>query len=98
MEKYGQPALMTEHLRQLLVDPFNQYCVDCNKQESTHANISYGTFICGACAELHGQQFGMDKSYVKNIFEDLWDTYQMQVVTLAGNKAFWDFLKEYGSQ
>jgi Putative GTPase activating protein for Arf len=44
---------MTEYLQSLLADPYNKFCVDCMKQESTHANITYGTFICGGCATVH---------------------------------------------
>lgn len=89
---------MTQYLQSLLADPFNKFCVDCTKNESTHANISHGTFVCLACANLHQTQLGMDKTYIKPIFEDLWDQYQMQVVTLGGNKLFWEFMKEYRSE
>lgn len=37
----------------------------------------------------------MDKSYVKPVRGDLWDRYQLKVVQLGGNKALWDFLKQY---
>jgi hypothetical protein len=40
----------------------------------------------------------MDKSYVKPCFTDMWDSYQLKVATLAGNKAFWEFMKEYQSE
>ena len=92
-----QPEAMTKYLKSLLEDPFNKFCVDCTERESTYANITYGTFICLNCANLHlVDPLGMDKSYVKSIFEDLWDSYQINVVTIGGgNKPFWDYLKEY---
>ena len=40
----------------------------------------------------------MDKSYVKSIFGDLWDQYQLKIVTIGGNQQFWDFMKEYQSE
>ena len=89
---------MTAFLTDLLMNPFNRYCVDCTKSESTHANISYGTFICAACAGQHSDILGMSSSYVKPIFEELWDTYQLKCVALGGNQRFWDFMKEYKSE
>ena len=37
----------------------------------------------------------MDRSYVKPIKGDLWDSYQLRVIQMAGNKRLWDFLKQY---
>ena len=99
METYAQPPPMKAFLQGLLADPFNTYCVDCTKNLSTHANITYGTFICVNCANIHSVQFGQDKSYVKPIFEDLWDSYQMKLIAISGgNKVFYDFMKEYKSE
>ncbi|TNV74259.1 hypothetical protein FGO68_gene6916 [Halteria grandinella] len=90
---------MTQLLKDLLADPFNTYCVDCTKNISSHANISHGTFICLDCANVHRIELGMDKTYIKPIFEDLWDTYQLQVITFTGgNKQFWDFMKDYKTE
>ena len=46
MESYSQPESMTALLTSKLENPFNKFCVDCTKNESTQANISFGTFIC----------------------------------------------------
>jgi hypothetical protein len=27
-------------------DQFNAFCIDCQKNRSTHANITFGVFIC----------------------------------------------------
>ena len=76
MESYPQPESMKLYLSELLVkDPYNKYCVDCTKNESTHANISHGTFVCLNCANILMNEFGMEKCYIKGIFNDLWDTY-----------------------
>ena len=37
----------------------------------------------------------MDKSYVKSIFGELWDPYQLMIMNTGGNLMFWNFLKEY---
>jgi hypothetical protein len=40
----------------------------------------------------------MDRSYVKDIFEEVWDQYQIKSVSLGGNRKFWDFMKQYKSE
>ncbi len=37
----------------------------------------------------------MDKSYVKSVFHDLWDDYQLKVATQFGNNKFWTYMKDY---
>lgn len=99
MEKFAQPEGMRKLLEDLLLkDTYNKFCVDCNLKESTHANITYGTFICETCYFLHVGQIGMYKSYVKSIYNDLWDEYQLKTVTFGGNKIFWDFMRQYNSE
>ena len=45
------PEEVTSYLKKIVdSDPYNKFCVDCFKGESTHANITYGTFICKDCA------------------------------------------------
>jgi len=85
-------VLLTELLQR---DTYNKFCIDCNRNESSHANITFGTFICGDCAKIHIQNIGMDKHYVKPIFGDTWDSYQLKMVQIGGNKKLWDFLKQY---
>jgi hypothetical protein len=47
----SQPEELTALLQDLLgKDTYNKFCIDCNRNESTHASITYGTFICGDCA------------------------------------------------
>jgi ADP-ribosylation factor GTPase-activating protein 1 len=85
-------VLLTELLQR---DTYNKFCIDCNRNESSHANITFGTFICGDCAKIHIQNIGMEKHYVKPIFGDTWDSYQLKMVQIGGNKKLWDFLKQY---
>lgn len=90
-----QPPQVTKFLQELIQqDTYNKFCIDCNRLESTHANITYGTFVCQECANLH-YMFGMDKSYIKPLFGEPWDNYQLKIVQLGGNKRLWDFLKQY---
>lgn len=77
---------------------FNAYCIDCYQRQSTHANITHGTFICEPCAQVHLMYFGMHKHYIKEIFTELWDPHQLNVVQRFGNKAFYDHLQKIGLQ
>lgn len=91
-----QPAALTSLLQELLQkDTYNKFCIDCNRNESTHASVTFGVFICEDCATQHIQILGMDRSYVKPVFGDLWDAYATRVIQLGGNKKLWDFLKLY---
>ena len=91
-----QPASVNALLTDLLQrDTYNKFCIDCNRNESTHANITYGTFICGDCAKVHIQNIGTDKHYIKTIFGDAWDQYQIKIIQIGGNKRLWDFFKQY---
>lgn len=44
---------------------------------------------------LHKQLLGMDQSYVKSVFGELWDPYQLTIMNIGGNLLFWNFMKEY---
>merc|ERR1740139_152791 len=86
---------MTQMLKQIVEgNKFNIFCVDCQKNKSTHANITYGTFICHDCAKQHWGIFTMNQHYIKPINE-MWDSHQLKVATFGGNKHLFDFLKQY---
>ena len=71
---------------------FNAYCIDCYQRQSSHANITYGTFICEPCAQAHLMVFGMHKHYIKEIFTEYWDPHQLNIAQAYGNKKFYDHL------
>lgn len=79
-------------------DQYNAFCIDCQKNRSTHANIFFGTFICGDCADFHRNMFDMMHSYIKTVFDEPWDPYQKRVAGCGGNKAFYEFMKDYGKE
>ena len=100
MFRFPQPEPMKAYLiDRLNSDSYNKYCVDCNRQEATHASTTFGIFICGDCAEAH-RQLGMNQSYIKNLSEELWDEYQLKSIdkNVGGNKKWYDLLKEYQIQ
>ena len=40
----------------------------------------------------------MFQSYVKPLFTEAWDGFQLRMVQIGGNKKFFEFLKEYGKE
>ena len=40
----------------------------------------------------------MDQSYIKTLFGEVWDPFQMRVMEFGGNLVFWNFMKEYGHE
>ena len=76
-----QPKEVTDYLRNLLTDPYNKYCIDCHTRESTHASIRTGTFICETCANVLKVTFGMSVAYIKSVFGEQWDDYQLAAVS-----------------
>ena len=75
-KKFTQPDEMATILRELQQkDSYNKFCIDCNKNDSTHASVTFGIFLCEPCAMLHWNELGMDHSYIKSIYDDLWDEF-----------------------
>ena len=52
-------------------------------------------FICQECATFHNNNFPMFECYIKPVFDECWDPFQLQMVTLGGNKLFYEFMREY---
>ena len=76
-----QPEELTEFLKnEMTGTPFNKYCIDCKKNQTSHFLVWLGTFVCQGCAIMHlnlphGCQ---SKSYVKEVYKDHWDDYQLK--------------------
>ena len=69
---------------------FNTRCYDCKTNNSTHINITFGTFHCAECSFLHRLEF----SVVKGL-DEVFDLYQLNVIEHGGNQAFRTFLDQY---
>jgi hypothetical protein len=75
------PVIPQPHEQQVYINnlvqenEFNAFCVDCQNNRSSHANITYGTYICGECAIEHTKNFPM-ASYLKPL-DEVWDPYQL---------------------
>jgi len=72
--------------------------VDCQENRSTHCNVTFGTFICARCVEVHMNHYSPFQCYIKALFEDAWDNFQINCVQGGGNKRFFEFLREYGKE
>ena len=79
-------------------EQFDAFCIDCQNNRSSHCNVTFGTFICGECAEKHTQSYSQFQSYIKPLFSDAWDNFQIACVQFGGNKRFFEFLREYGKE
>ena len=80
----------------MTADPYNKFCVDCHRGQSTHACLTFGIFVCGPCAQVHQAAFGgRSRSQVKDVFGEHWDDLQLETIAFGGNKAFYTFLQEY---
>ena len=40
----------------------------------------------------------MFSNYVKPLFNESWDGFQLRMVAIGGNKRFFEFLREYGKE
>ena len=86
--QYEQPKELTEFLKaHLTKNPYNKYCIDCKKNQTTHALIWLGTLVCEGCAIGHQQfpDYSMSKNYIKNVYKDQWDDYQLRSIQIGGN-------------
>ena len=97
--KEEQSQGLKDYLQTLLLgDPYNKYCVDCHHNHSTHACITYGTFVCADCANMHKIYFeGRTKSGIKDIHNEMWDDNQLEAINsqMGGNERFFHFLMDY---
>ena len=97
-QMHGDPQTQgtSDFLKRMIQDDrFNAFCIDCQRNRSSHCNVSFGTFICSDCAQQHREIFGMHECYIKQIFSESWDTFQLRSVEVGGNKRLFDFLAEY---
>lgn len=87
---------MKAFLQEKLAIPYNKYCVDCKSRATTHSIVFLGTFVCEICANEHLRNFpGNSNLYVKNVYGEHWDDYQLRSVSIGGNQPFFQVLKEY---
>lgn len=87
---YEQPPEVAEFIKDKLADPFNKYCIDCKKNLTSHCLLYTGIFICPGCAAKHREIAGPENhiTYIKDLYKDHWDDYQLKSIQIGGNKPF----------
>lgn len=82
-----QPAELRKFLEEKLSTPYNKYCIDCKNKPTSHCIVWLGSYVCEDCAQVHIDAFGGNQySYVKEVYKEQWDDYQLRSVCLGGNQ------------
>ena len=77
-------------------EKFDAFCVDCQNNRSSHCNVTFGTFVCDDCAKIHEATFAQFQCYIKPLFFDAWDAFQINCVRVGGNQRFFEYMRGYG--
>ena len=92
-----QSAELKAYLDEVIANPFNNFCIDCKQNKTTHAIIWLGAYVCQDCATaIVEAQGGNQHCYIKDIFREQWDDYQLKSLAYGGNQNLFNILKEYG--
>ena len=84
------------YLDMKICEPFNHFCINCKRRKSTHFLVWIGAFTCEKCATAVRSKCGGNiHCYVKNVFMDSWDDYQLRAVAHGGNFNLFTHLKDY---
>ena len=92
-------AASSDQLRQLLKDPDNARCFDCNRPGTQWASVSHGIYVCLECSGQH-RGLGVHISFVKSITMDAWyaahrTPTQLRMMVCGGNKRLKEFFRSY---
>jgi len=91
-----QPMQLKAYFFEVVKNPFNNFCIECKDNKSTHVIVWLGAYVCGMCAgNICESQGGNQYCYIKDIFGEQWDDYQLLALAHGGNKPLFDFLQEY---
>jgi len=96
--QFEQPKELTEFLQKTLTkNPCNKYCIDCKKNKTTHCILWIGSLVCEGCSIGHTQfpNATMSKCYVKEVYKEHWDDYQLSSIQIGGNSKLFEIMKEY---
>ncbi|KAK8888637.1 GTPase activator activity protein [Tritrichomonas musculus] len=79
-------------ISELLEDPYNQICADCQCQPSKWASTTLGVFICIDCSGVH-RSLGTHISFVRSCTLDTWMLEQARLMKAIGNRlgnSYWE--------
>lgn len=86
-----------EVFRKMREDAENLRCFDCDASDPQWASVTFGVFICDACAGVH-RDLGQNISFIRSLRYDVWNVKQLKVMTAGGNRACQQFFAAYGIQ
>ena len=89
MNNYSHPQF-----DELLKDPDNQRCFDCNKQPTQWASCNNAVYLCIECSGNH-RSYGVNVSYVRSLTLDHWNDNQIEIMKCGGNKNLQELLDIY---
>jgi len=72
-----EQARNERELQDLLRQPGNSLCADCNARNPSWASWNLGIFLCMRCASIH-RKLGTHISKVKSLSMDKWTTDQVE--------------------
>ena len=76
----------------LMKEPENQCCFDCNKQPTQWASVNNAVYLCIQCSGNH-RGYGVNVSYVRSLTLDNWNDHQIALMKCGGNrKPSWIFI------
>lgn len=65
----AQSPELKVYLEEVISNPFNNFCIDCKQNKTTHAIVWLGAYVCGdCCAAIITAQGGNQHCYIKDIF------------------------------
>ncbi|KAH0789674.1 ARF GAP-like zinc finger-containing protein [Histomonas meleagridis] len=79
-------------VKELLTDPYNIVCADCQCKQSEWASVTLGVFICTNCSGVH-RSLGTHISFVRSCTLDAWTMEQALLMKNVGNKianSYWE--------
>ena len=47
---FEQSIELKTYFNKIVRDPFNNFCIDCKQNKTSHAIIWLGAYVCGECA------------------------------------------------